>query len=80
MRFLRGILSRRRGGVLMPLRFWGVHGEAALASVLVFDRGPVPFGRGLCFGGAAVSGLWFGLLLVVGGLAVWRAIVEGRRR
>ncbi|MCH9835081.1 hypothetical protein K0U83_05440 [bacterium] len=38
----------------MPLRFWGVHDEAALASVLVHDRGPVPFGRGVRFGGAAV--------------------------
>jgi hypothetical protein len=51
-----------------------------MASVLVFDRGPVPFGRGFRVGGAAVNGLWFGLLLIVAGLAVWRAIVEGRRR
>lgn len=57
-----------------------MHGEAALASVLVFDRGPVPFGRGFHFGGAAVNGFWFAVLLVVAGLAVWRAIVEGRRR
>ena len=80
MRFLRVILSRRRGGVLMPLRFWGVHDEAALASVLVHDRGPVPFGRGFRFGGASVNGTWFAVLLIVLGLAVWRAIVEGRRR
>lgn len=40
---------------------------------------PVPFGRGFRVGGAAVNGLWFGLLLVVAGLAVWRAIVEARR-